>query len=1662
MSWLLIEDLESTIPAATRDFQFSADLPSPWALTRDGSALGRDPVTGRWISYGVNTSRPQIDPVTLARDGIVVEPDATQLVYNSRFPAYSPGQATSVNDATIQTPFGLGCLKLTPNTVSGIHGFNFFFGDPRAGAVPDGTTLGIQITLKPVGIYTRVNLYLLGRDNVYQIVEASLAGDGAILGNTAISASIARDTDGFYTVKIVRNFGAGIQTPALILSFVNEAGTSRTFVGDGTSHFLIAYIGAEVGDAVTSPIITNGVQLSRPADNLVARIDWSQTGGLSVGINYTPINRGTFTLVDASSETGEAIFIENRPEGDVFRAVAQGATSAFITGPAHDTCTARTVVGSAGPNHFRFAVDGIQAGADAGGPMPVGINTVTIGSAKTGAGRGAMIVRRIKLWDVTLDQDGVETFSEDLSTAGVAPFLPTMEVQRTRLVTPVENSITMTLAIDSDTPNVAVSYRTVDGTAKAGVDYVGVSGTVFLEFGQPSAQIPVLIAERALTEDRTFQFEIYNPVNCVLGNAVCDVVLQRVVPEGTAATSRYEFDTASLPAGWTLTRASAANSRNAAGLWTSVSADQPRLHYHAPGISGLLLEPAASDQCLFNSLNPFVAVAATNTIVSNEPTPTGIQYVRVRKTTDATDHKLVGVFSAAACEWPTTNATLWFYARPVGHIHWKLRTKGIDNVWLEGRFNFSGAGSTTGVDAAARAYIEQDTFFPEWFRFGLYRTQGATAGVTSEFELIAVNSDGTPALTGNTTEGIDYCHVQVEGAVGMSSPIMVTGASTKTARAAEVFKADPAASWYKVRPNTSAIKFIRLRDVPTTQRVMTWKDSSANISPDDIHIRTQPASLRAIVKVQGTTLPDILSPTATSPGVPQTVLLINDNAKVSLFHNGTKAGQDTLTVPTAVPAVFRISSSEPFGESPMSMLLQTVALWDHAITDDDALLFSGNLGFIPTGPAPKPIVSVPVSFSIREGESAPLVIAKSGAGACRVSVRTSAQTAVFTADYVGIEPTEVAFAANETSKTITIQTVADAVVDPTETFLFRVSLVADDTSCELGNAITTVTILEPPRVDIPASASVTEGQPVTITMTKTGTGACSVSYRTIQSTATVNVDYTGVGPIVVNFGASETTKTVQIQTLTDATPDSGETFRVVIETPVDCTLGNASCTVTILEAGVDPDPVGQLYSTPVGFAHTDNVGGRVDFGVGQVPYYVTSLADTNTQGTLRHALSASNRLILFEVGGCIRLPYIGGMPATNLANVTIAGETAPSPGIILQDGTLYLSRSDKLCVRHITIERGYDTRQESFVTTNPVTKTMNSNGDAIIIEGSGVTRNIWIDHCATFWSNDEAIQIWRDGASSGTSTAVVENISITNTIVAEPLYRPETLTNPATGQAYKGHWEGGIPERDHNYGVIIGDGIKKIDMQHCLLGDCYWRGPIIGGGDTVVIANIVSNNCRLGIHHGDAVDKGATKITVNGYLKINGKNSFTSTASPSVSGMKLHGVGGTSYHADTRVWAANLYADRGKTTYPMPDTKVWGRNGSTLTATEASKVVPTTSARPIDIPGAPVQALSQADLYNRALLNVGPRPKDKNAAGKHPQPHIQRQYDKLKLKDGAWVNHQSEVGGFSNLSQTNRSLRNGTGKFKDGTTIPPFPSDHTNKTAVRAWLRRFLDDVQYD
>ena len=237
--------------------------------------------------------------------------------------------------------------------------------------------------------------------------------------------------------------------------------------------------------------------------------------------------------------------------------------------------------------------------------------------------------------------------------------------------------------------------------------------------------------------------------------------------------------------------------------------------------------------------------------------------------------------------------------------------------------------------------------------------------------------------------------------------------------------------------------------------------------------------------------------------------------------------------------------------------------------------------------------------------------------------------------------------------------------------------------------------------------------------------------------------------------------------------------------------------------GVEPptSSSGAVKAFPgaVGFG-TETVAGRG----GQI-IKVTNLNDSGS-GSLRAAIEASGaRTIVFEVGGAINLSS-----DLRLSNgyCTIAGQTAPFPGIMLKGAGIRITASNIL-MQHIAIRVGDDGRS---------TDGSADNADAVQIIGSGCN-NIVIDHCSWSWAIDENSSAWASNA---------HDITFSNNIIGEALVSSV-------------HTEG-----SHSKGLLIG-GSSNNPKRVAIIGNLFAhnvdRNPQLKGGTSTVIANNVMYNC---------------------------------------------------------------------------------------------------------------------------------------------------------------------------------------------------------------------------
>jgi hypothetical protein len=189
-------------------------------------------------------------------------------------------------------------------------------------------------------------------------------------------------------------------------------------------------------------------------------------------------------------------------------------------------------------------------------------------------------------------------------------------------------------------------------------------------------------------------------------------------------------------------------------------------------------------------------------------------------------------------------------------------------------------------------------------------------------------------------------------------------------------------------------------------------------------------------------------------------------------------------------------------------------------------------------------------------------------------------TATHKVDYVNILSTNtMVFDPGETTKTVTVQIKPDPIPERDETLRLRLANPAiGETDIGIGTIVDSHPPAGPNSFSI-NDASVTEGNSGSIgttgqSITRTGdvTGWSTVSYRTVQDTATQGVDYTGVTGTTLTFGPGQATMPISFSVTGDRALEPDETFRVELFDPTGSgtSIDDGTGVVTILNDDAAP------------------------------------------------------------------------------------------------------------------------------------------------------------------------------------------------------------------------------------------------------------------------------------------------------------------------------------------------------------------------------------------------------------------------------------------------------------------------------------------------------------
>ena len=398
----------------------------------------------------------------------------------------------------------------------------------------------------------------------------------------------------------------------------------------------------------------------------------------------------------------------------------------------------------------------------------------------------------------------------------------------------------------------------------------------------------------------------------------------------------------------------------------------------------------------------------------------------------------------------------------------------------------------------------------------------------------------------------------------------------------------------------------------------------------------------------------------------------------------------------------------------------------------------------------------------------------------------------------------------------------------------------------------------------------------------------------------------------------------------------------------------------------------QAQSGPLAFPGALGWASATPGGRGGEIIRVTNL-NSEGPGSLRAAIEAEGpRIVVFEVGGVIDLE----MKTLRLRNpfITIAGQTAPSPGITLIRGGMDITAHDVI-VQHIRIRPG--SADQGWMSG------WDEDGIATVS-----AYNVIIDHCSLTWATDENLSAsgprftgsppeeWRRGTS--------HNITFSNNIIAESL-------------AYSTHSKG-----EHSKGSLIHDNVTGLLIIGNLYAHNYERSPLFKGGvHGVIVNNLIYNPGPRAIHYNLAPEEWGTVPFEVGKMSVVGNvlRAGPSTPTDHLAFMMIGGAGDVEYYG-----LDNIAVDQ--VGEPI---RMFGR-------------YTTSPARIIEMARPPVwweglTPIPAVDVQRSVLSTAGARPWDRDMR------------DVLIIAEvaegrGEIIDHEREVGGYPAVVEPTRKAFN--------------------------------------
>lgn len=380
-------------------------------------------------------------------------------------------------------------------------------------------------------------------------------------------------------------------------------------------------------------------------------------------------------------------------------------------------------------------------------------------------------------------------------------------------------------------------------------------------------------------------------------------------------------------------------------------------------------------------------------------------------------------------------------------------------------------------------------------------------------------------------------------------------------------------------------------------------------------------------------------------------------------------------------------------------------------------------------------------------------------------------------------------------------------------------------------------------------------------------------------------------------------------------------------------------------------------------------------GRGGTVYKVTNV-NASGSGSLKACIDATGpRTCIFEVSGAIR---ITSDLAIRNGNLHIAGQTAPSPGIMIRGAAIKVQASD-VVIQHIRVRTGDDSNGP-----DP------DNRDSLKIEGTSAkpVKNVVIDHCSFSWAIDEIASTWGPH----------DNITFSNNIFAEPLNDSGHLSYSGSGTMAHGFGE--------LFGTASGSSISFIGN---LLAHQVERNPLSRASEFVFVNNVVYDRGTMAL---DLQAEGgrSTKSSVVGNVFIDGPSLNRETRP-----IYIRTSGNLRLGSSSRVYVwDNTSPNLGSALNSL----------MVLTGGDVISGLISTTSAPVWNGGLTARRTANNAVYDRVLEYAGARPTDRDSVDKRIVSNVKNRrggvFNCVSANGSSRCN--KNAGGWPSYAQNRRTL----------------------------------------